>query len=159
MTEERSTAQSLKREKIRKTCSPGIEGSRGATSQAAIARTDQAIDKLRDAVLPVEDRLLDGRFVLEVNVGRLKQTDHFMDDRFLRNSVAAAQHPLGFEKHEQTHEHAFAVRFLLPDQPARDSELRIVVANEKPDEYVGVETKHSDQRDKSSTGSRLRPFR
>src|SRR5205085_1445479 len=71
-------------------------------------------------------------------------------------SVSAAQHPFGFQQHQQTDQHLFLGADFPLDQTAGSLELGFVVANKETHQHVGIEAEH--QRDRRSIATGLRPF-
>jgi hypothetical protein len=134
----------------------GVKSCGRSTAKPPVLGTDQAISEIGGRILPDEQSFLDGRFILELNIGRIEQARDSLNYQRLWQAVSAAQYPFGFHDNQMTYENAAPGRELTLDQFACLLELGFVIPNQKANEYVGIDPQH--HRDNCSTGTGLRPF-
>jgi Mg-chelatase subunit ChlD len=134
----------------------GVKSCGRSTAKPPVLGTDQAISEIGGRILPDEQSFLDGRFILELNIGRIEQARDGLNHQILWQAVSAAQYPFGFHDNQMTYENATPGCELTLDQFACLLELGFVIPNQKANEYVGIDPQH--HRDSCSTGTGLRPF-
>ena len=98
--------------------------------------TDQTIGEIGGRILPDEKSLLDGRLILESNIGRIEQARDDLNDQILRQAVSATQHPFGFQENQLADEDAAPCRELTLDQLSCLLKLSFVIPNQEANENI-----------------------
>jgi hypothetical protein len=105
-------------------------------------RSDQTVGESANAVLPVKQSLLDGRFILEGQLSGLEQRSKHAEHGIPFKPVTASKNPFRFDQDKQRYEHRFFAAQRLLDQFAGASSLLDVVGNEQSHNDVRIESEH-----------------
>jgi hypothetical protein len=97
--------------------------------------------------------LLHRGLVFDAQFDAIEQRGQRIGNLRLCEPVAASQHPLRLQQHEQADEHGFAAPGLAREQSLRACELHPVVLDQKAHQHVRIEPDH--QRESLSTGIRF----